>query len=238
MIELKVNEIFASIDGEVNGFGQGTPTIFIRLTGCNLRCSYCDTKYAYHDGEEMTITQVEDVVSKWPLIRKLTITGGEPLLQNDKHQLKSLVTYFLNLGYGVSIETNGSQPLWVTPSQKIWEKRFCWVVDYKLCAEELMLKENFRRLGRADFIKILIRTKDDYRRAQKIVKEIRLGSCQCNIAIGVVQGEENNPDNIFPQDKDLINYVLSFPDNEFLRWGICFNTQLHKYIWPPDKRGV
>lgn len=117
---LRISEIFFSLEGE--GLRQGEPTIFVRLAGCNLRCSFCDTKYAWTGGQEMS---VEQIISKIVGIKSafpatwVSLTGGEPLLQNIKH----LVTRLKKAGFKIQLETNGTQPLpfrvdWLTVSPK------------------------------------------------------------------------------------------------------------------------
>ncbi len=102
---LNVNEIFYSIQGESTYAGK--PCVFIRLTGCNLRCSYCDTQYAYHDGEKRDIREIMDKVASYRC-RLVEVTGGEPLLQEETPHLINLL---LGAGYKVLLETNGSQDI-------------------------------------------------------------------------------------------------------------------------------
>ena len=99
---MKINEIFYSLQGE--GKWAGLPNIFIRTTGCNLRCSYCDTKYAYHSGEEMNIDSILKIINKYPC-KNICLTGGEPLLQNDT---PSLINALIDKKYNICLETNGS----------------------------------------------------------------------------------------------------------------------------------
>ncbi len=130
---MNVTEIFTSIDGEVNHFGQGVMTTFIRLAGCNLACSYCDTPKAHHAGKQMTIpTILLNVIELG--CRKITITGGEPLLQAE--ETLPLIDILTTEGYDVSIETNGT--LYI-PLSYIRYENVSWVVDYKLDYEDKML---------------------------------------------------------------------------------------------------
>ena len=99
---MKINEVFYSIQGE--GKWSGLPNIFIRTTGCNLRCSFCDTKYAYDDGKEMNIEEILNNISKYPC-KYVCLTGGEPLLQNE---IVELIDNLIRQKYKVCIETNGS----------------------------------------------------------------------------------------------------------------------------------
>ena len=102
---MKINEIFYSIQGE--GRWTGLPNIFIRTTWCNLRCSYCDTKYAYFEGKELSIKDIIEKISKYPY-KHLCITGGEPLLQKE---ITNLIDEILKLNYNICVETNGSQSI-------------------------------------------------------------------------------------------------------------------------------
>ena len=99
---MNINEIFYSLQGEGNWAGR--PNIFIRTTGCNLRCSYCDTKYAYDSGEEMNIETILDTIRKYSC-KYICITGGEPLLQTE---IMSLINALLKRKYHICLETNGS----------------------------------------------------------------------------------------------------------------------------------
>lgn len=164
---LFVYSIFASVDGEVNAFHQGALTIFLRLSGCNLRCSYCDTKYAQQkkSGKEMTIPQIMDGITSTDFagIRKVTITGGEPLLQRDGlHQLLHLLWL---QKYKVTIETNGSQLTYgYSPYARL-------VVDYKLKSSGVtkhMNEKAFLALQQGDFIKFVIGSEEDYEQAMNV----------------------------------------------------------------------
>ena len=101
---MKVNEIFYSLQGE--GKTTGLPTVFIRLTGCNLRCSYCDTKYAYYKGKELETTEIIEKIEKYNC-KNVCITGGEPLLQKDIAEFTEKIK---KLGYLIKIDTNGTYP--------------------------------------------------------------------------------------------------------------------------------
>ena len=98
---MKINEIFYSIQGE--GKWTGLPNIFIRTSGCNLRCSFCDTTYAYDDGKEMSIDEISSQISKYPC-KYICITGGEPLLQKE---ILNLIDFLIKRNYKICIETNG-----------------------------------------------------------------------------------------------------------------------------------
>lgn len=125
---MKIHSIFPSIDGEVNLYHQGRLAVFIRFSGCNCRCFYCDTKYAWdiNSGAEMTVEEVMRAVRKFG-IKKVTITGGEPLLRQD--ELFELTRKLYRDNYEVSIETNGSLPLygygvgWLITSCQVLESK-------------------------------------------------------------------------------------------------------------------
>lgn len=164
---LNIYEIFPSINGEVCLPHQGSLCTFIRLSGCNLRCIQCDTKYAQDisSGKEMDISEIMKIVKDLGN-RNITITGGEPLIQKEK--LFKLAHRLVKSDYNVSVETNGSI---VPPS---WEK-VSWVVDYKLNSSGMnsfMNIENFKGLSSSDFIKFVVETKSDFSQAKTVVLEL------------------------------------------------------------------
>ncbi|GAJ03129.1 unnamed protein product, partial [marine sediment metagenome] len=157
---LKVNEIFFSIQGESSYAGR--PCVFVRLTGCNLRCSYCDTQYAYDEGREMEIGEIIDRVASYecPLVE---VTGGEPLIQKET---SVLIHRFLEEGFEVLLETNGSQDI----SQI--DDRCVKIVDIKCPSsgeEEKNDLDNLTRLTDKDEIKFVIGSREDYEYARKIL---------------------------------------------------------------------
>lgn len=162
-----INEIFLSVDGEVNKWGQGTLTTFIRTQGCNLDCSYCDTPKAIRrDKNEfwMNITTfgIEEKVNALGC-RKVTITGGEPLLQKD---IFDLIYYLSSLKYDISIETNGTIPI---PQPYIGKDNICWIVDYKMEYQHQM-KVNWEALSETDWIKFVA----SIGTIQKVIDQIRI----------------------------------------------------------------
>lgn len=161
---MRINEIFRSIDGECNHWGQGSWSTFIRTQGCNLKCSYCDTPQAQTgwEGERLVIPQIIDKVEELG-VEKVTITGGEPLYQQDTIYL---VKQLYRLGYKISIETNGSQPI------EKYVGLANIVMDYKLPSsgqERFMELDNFWLLKSTDYIKFVIGNVEDYERAKEIV---------------------------------------------------------------------
>ena len=162
-MSLIVNEIFNSIQGE--SLYAGLPCTFIRLTGCNLRCSYCDTRYAYEEGTSLTMTDIIDRVSGYecPLVE---ITGGEPLLQNET---PLLITNLIENGYTVLLETNGTIDI-----SRI-DERCIKIVDIKCPASGESGKnilDNLNRLNVKDQVKFVISNNEDYEYAKDIIKQI------------------------------------------------------------------
>ena len=205
---LKVNEIFYSIQGESSYAGR--PCIFIRLTGCNLRCSYCDTKYAYEEGTELEIGEIVDRVEsyKCPLVE---VTGGEPLMQKET---PALIQRLLDERYEVLLETNGSQDI------NQVDGRCVKIVDIKCPSSGEADKndfENLNRLSDKDEIKFVISDREDYEYAKKMLD--LLGSDPLT-----VKAVHFSP--VFGKldPKTLADWILE--DNLDVR----LHLQLHKYI--------
>ena len=208
--ELSVNEIFFSIDGE--GKRAGKLAAFIRLAGCNLRCSYCDTEYAFTDGQLMRIDEIAEAVEGW---ENVTVTGGEPLLQ-DIHALLERLQ-----GHEVNIETNGSVD--VTPYHEY--PRVFFTLDYKCPSsgmESSMLEKNFQTLRSQDVLKFVVGDREDLRRAQEVCEKYEP---RCPVYLSPVFGKI--------EAKEIVEYMKSA---RYKNWRL--QLQLHKYIWPPDARGV
>jgi len=209
---MKINEIFYSIQGE--GDWTGLPNIFIRTTGCNLRCSFCDTKYAYYRGKEINITEIIEKISKYPC-KHVCITGGEPLLQKD---IVDLIDNLLKKGYKTCIETNGSISI-----EKIKDKKFLMIsLDIK-CPSSNMLEynylENIDFLKKDDQLKFIIKNKDDYIYAKKILEKYKPVCC-------VFFQPVSNKDT-----KNLAKWIIV--DGLNVKLGL----QIHKIIWG-EKRKV
>jgi 7-carboxy-7-deazaguanine synthase len=162
---MKINEIFKSIQGESTC--QGLPCTFIRFTGCNLRCSYCDTTYAYEEGVSLTIHEVLLKVRelRCPLIE---ITGGEPLLQEEVYEL---IATLLEEGYHLLLETNGTRDIGQV------DPRVVKIVDIKCPDSEMSEKiywENLTKLTAQDEVKFVISTRRDYEWAKSVISREKL----------------------------------------------------------------
>ena len=215
-MSLKVNEIFYSIQGESSFAGY--PCIFVRLAGCNLRCAYCDTRYAYDEGTEMDILQIIKQVERYgcPLVE---VTGGEPLIQKETpHLIHSL----LEKGYHVLLETNGSQDI------SMVDRRCVRILDIKGPSSGEMGKNDFsnlERLTEKDEIKLIVGDRIDYEYAKKIIEMIRQKALTKNpVHLSPLFGE-------MPY-QTLAGWILE--DQLPAR----LHLQLHKVIWPEEKRGV
>lgn len=211
---LKVNEIFYSIQGESTA--AGLPCIFVRLTYCNLRCSYCDTEYAFYDGTDYSIEEILVEIKKYNC-RLVEITGGEPLVQSEVHVLMSELC---SKDYSVMIETGGSLPI------KDVDKRVKIIMDLKCPSSKMMHKnlyENINYLKSNDEVKFVIGNREDYKWAKDIMHIYSLNS-KCTVLLS----------NVFSELEPirLAEWILEDKLN------VRLQLQLHKYIWSPTKRGV
>jgi len=212
---LRVNEIFFSIQGESTW--SGLPCTFVRLTGCNLRCSYCDTQYAYDQGEDWTLDAVFQRLTDTQC-RRVTVTGGEPLLQDEA---LVLVTRLINKGFMVSMETNGSMNIGSV------DPRCIKVMDLKCPSsgmQEHNRMDNIQRLGSLDQVKFVIADQNDYFFARDMVEKLGHVMDAERILFSAVHG--------FLGADQLAVWMLN--DHIHARLQI----QLHKYLWPGKDHGV
>lgn len=209
-----VCEIFTAIQGESTY--AGLLCTFIRMTGCNLRCSYCDTIYAYAEGLELSEEEIINKV-KTTGVSLVEITGGEPLLQTGVLQLAERL---LNAGYKLLIETNGSQDI------SHIDKRAVIVLDIKTPGSGMSDKNllaNLEHLKPTDEVKFVITGKEDYNWTKTLIKKTSL-SGKCTILLSPAFGA------IDP--KHLAAWIVED------RLEARLNLQLHKYLYGPDRRGV
>ena len=209
---MKINEIFYSIQGEGNW--TGLPNIFIRTSGCNLRCSYCDTKYAYDTFKEIKIIKIIDEIRKYNC-KKVCITGGEPLLQKD---MIKLVDELIKNNYNVSIETNGSIDI-----KPISNKKLVMIsLDVKCPSSnmaEKMLYQNLLYLKKKDQLKFIIGDIKDYSFAKEIIINNKIS---CSIFFQPVAGTD---------PRKLANWIIK--DNLNVKLGL----QIQKILWQ-NRRGT
>ena len=211
---LKINEIYKSIQGESSH--TGLPCVFVRLTGCNLRCSYCDTEYAFYAGKEMAVDEVVRAVEECG-ISLVEITGGEPLMQKEVYPL---MTTLLEKNYTVMLETGGSLAVNEVPPQVIK------IVDLKCPGSGEESKNNYQNLQlltEKDEVKFVILDRSDYEWSRKVMNEYSIHK-KAQVLFSPVYEKLDL--------KDLALWVLE--DNLPVR----LQTQLHKVIWSKDAIGV
>ena len=203
---MKVNEIFYSIQGE--GTQCGLPTIFIRLTGCNLRCSYCDTKYAYTKGKQLSIEEITYALQEFPC-NTVCITGGEPLIHQD---LLELVKALSKNNNDISIETNGSKKI----DSLLSFQKLMISLDIKCPSSGMqnqMIMVNLKKLRDCDQLKFIIQSKDDYKYIVEILKKFK------------------------PMSFVFLQPAWGFDLKQLAEWMITdglkarLGVQLHKFIW-------
>jgi 7-carboxy-7-deazaguanine synthase len=211
---MKISEIFTSIQGETSFVGL--PFTFVRLTGCNLRCSYCDTQYAYAEGTEYSLDTVVAEVNK-RAVSRVVITGGEPLLQDETYILCSRL---LDAGVTVLLETNGSIVI------KDVDQRVHRILDLKCPGsgmDKYMNLQNFDYLTVRDEIKFVILDRKDFEWALEILKQHEMQG-RAHVLFSPVS------DILHPQE--LAEWILQEKLN------VRLQLQIHRYIWPDKKRGV
>lgn len=211
---LQVNEIFHSIQGESTR--AGVPCVFVRLTGCNLRCRWCDTEYAFHDGRPMTRSEVLEQVETYgcPTVE---LTGGEPLLQSDAIPL---LGDLLDAGYEVLLETGGGVSIAGVPAGV---RR---ILDVKCPGSGMAhrnLWENLDHLRPEDEIKFVVADATDYAWAARTVVERSLAR-RCPVIFSPVHATLD--------PGELARWVLAD------RLPVRVQLQMHKYLWPGESRGV
>lgn len=213
---MKIYSIFSSINGEANSRGQGSWALFVRMAGCSLGCSYCDTKYAQKSssGSEMSVSDLLEEIDNYR-IPYVMITGGEPLEQ--RVELLKLIVRLKTRGIHVSVETNGAHKL----PDRVEYNVDSYVIDYKLpgsgIIDEKFVWPNIPKLGIHDYIKFVISNKEDYKIAKEIFGEIFSRNGKPRHAFSP------NLNSLHPDD--LYNWMKS--DN---LWQIQFSIQLHKVV--------
>ncbi len=212
--EIRITEIFYSLQGEARSVGR--PTVFVRLTGCPLRCGYCDSEYAFHGGERMSVVAILAKIKSFGC-NTVCVTGGEPLAQPGCHGLLKALG---DEGYGVSLETSGAMDI-----QDV-DPRTCVVMDLKTPASgELArnLYSNVEKLKRGDQVKFVICNRADYEWARFKIDELQL--------VTTVEDVLLSPSHDQVSPVELAGWILDDKLN------VRFQLQLHKQLWG-DKPGV
>jgi 7-carboxy-7-deazaguanine synthase len=212
---LTINEIFHSIQGESTHTGR--PCVFVRLTACDLRCSWCDTPYAFTEGSKMSIDAVMSQVEQYGC-DLVEITGGEPLLQRDVYPL---MRQLLDSGRTVMVETGGHHSIKDVPSEVIR------IVDVKCPGSGESDRnhwENLALLSARDEVKFVLKDRTDYEYARDIVRRHDLASRTAAVLFSPVH-------DVLPS-KELAAWILQD------RLPVRLQLQAHKFIWSPETRGV
>ena len=211
---LKINEIYYSVQGESTHAGR--PCVFIRLTYCNLRCTYCDSEYAFYEGKDMEITHIMNEIKQWDC-NLVEVTGGEPLFQD---KCINLLNELVKSNYEVMLETGGSLSISDVP------KKVIKIVDFK-CPSSGMEKKNLwsivEDLQPHDEVKFVIGNREDFDWAKDRITEYALDKI-CTLLFSPTFGK------IDPQL--IVEWILV--ENLPVR----MQMQMHKMIWSPDKQGV
>lgn len=221
---MKVNEIFKSIDGE--GIRQGFLCSFVRFYGCNLRCNYCDTRYAC-EGNSFTEMSPKEILQELNKLNvfNITLTGGEPLCQPE---ISDLVSLLVDNGYQVNIETNGSvdfSKIWSDSCRAKFGSKLFLTVDCKLPDSGMCRMMNIRcfsHLQSNDVLKFVVQSRDDLIFAESIINNLKINA---QIYFSSVFGKIEPAEIVeFMKERKLNNVRLQL--------------QIHKFIWEPTQRGV
>ena len=206
-MNLRITEIFLSLQGESRSVG--VPTVFVRLTGCPLRCQYCDTAYAFHGGETLSLTEVMRRVAEYG-VRHVTVTGGEPLAQKA---CLPLLTQLCDAGYTVSLETSGALAV-----DEV-DRRVSKVVDFKTPGSGEVARNryaNVEHLTQHDQVKFVICDRADYDWSKQVTAEQRLTE-RCEVLF--------SPSAQQLPARELADWIVAD------RLPVRFQIQLHKYLW-------
>ncbi|HTM41077.1 MAG TPA: radical SAM protein [Terriglobales bacterium] len=229
---MQITEIYKSLQGESSW--AGLPCIFVRLTACNLRCTWCDSEYTFTGGVKMSVEQVEAQVKQLsgngslPLVE---ITGGEPMLQ--EREVVSLMQRLLDCGYTVLLETSGERPLHKVPRQVVK------VVDVKCPhsgAPDTFRMENLQSLGAGDEVKFVLSDRADYEFARDFIGEHELARRVHSVILSPAFRKDANgardASHCLLDPRELADWMLE--DGLPARLGL----QIHKFVWDPALKGV
>jgi 7-carboxy-7-deazaguanine synthase len=222
-------ELYVSVQGE-SSFA-GLPCIFVRLAGCNLRCSWCDSEYTFHGGEKFSLDQVEEKIAALAPVKLVEFTGGEPMLQ--ERELLPMMDRLLDKGYTLMIETSGERPLARVP------KAVHKIMDVKCPASGESGRfhlGNLEALTLQDEVKFVISDRADYEFARDFIRQHDLASRCGNILLSPAFTKTPTPqrtaENCVLDPRLLVEWMLA--DHLPVRLSL----QIHKFIWEPLKKGV
>jgi 7-carboxy-7-deazaguanine synthase len=222
-------EIYKSVQGE-SSFA-GLPCIFVRLAGCNLRCSWCDSEYTFKGGYKQSLDEVEAAVAALTPVRLVEFTGGEPMLQ--ERELMPLMERMLEEGYTLMMETSGERPLENVP------REVHKIVDVKCPGSGeggTFRMENLEALTKRDEVKFVISDRNDYEFAREFTREHgleeRAAAVLFSPAFKKAPSLERSTSNCALDPRELVEWMLA--DGVPARLSL----QIHKYIWEPQKKGV
>ncbi|HTA86304.1 MAG TPA: radical SAM protein [Silvibacterium sp.] len=222
-------EIYKSVQGE-SSFA-GLPCIFVRLAGCNLRCSWCDSEYTFTGGYKLTEDEVVAEIAKLAPVRLIEFTGGEPLLQ--ERELIPLIERLLGTGYELMIETSGERPVENVP------KAVHKIIDVKCPGSReagRFRMTNLASLTERDELKFVITNRDDYEFARDFIRTNALESRGAQLllspAFSKTPSLERSTANCLLDPRELVEWMLVDGLNARL------SLQIHKYVWEPQKKGV
>jgi 7-carboxy-7-deazaguanine synthase len=222
-------EIYKSIQGESSFAGR--PCIFVRLAGCNLRCSWCDSEYTFTGGYKLSEDEVVAEIEKLAPVKLVEFTGGEPLLQ--EREVVPLMGRLLSGGYELMIETSGERPVENVP------KAVHKIIDVKCpgSGESGRFRmTNLASLTERDEVKFVITNRDDYEYARAFIRdnalEGRVGGILLSPAFSKTPTPERTTENCLLDPRELVEWMLADGLNARL------SLQIHKYIWEPQKKGV
>jgi len=227
---MQITEIYKSLQGESTY--AGLPCVFVRLTGCNLRCTWCDSEYTFQGGRKMSVEQVhEEVVHLCPGSGLVEITGGEPMLQ--EREVVHLMQRLLDSGYQVLLETSGERPLERVPAGVVK------IVDVK-CPDsgepDTFRLENLETLTRRDEVKFVLSSRVDYEFAREFTRKhnlpARVNAVLFSPAFRKDAAGTRDSSHCLLDPQELAEWIIA--DNVPARLGL----QLHKYIWNPAVKGV
>jgi 7-carboxy-7-deazaguanine synthase len=235
---MKVCEIFKSIEGE--GLRTGQAAVFVRLHGCNLRCSYCDSMYAVEGGDytQMNVAQVMDAVEAYRSesgVKCVTLTGGEPLIHEG---VEELLAKLCDAGFEVNVETNGTIPC------KWSHANMFYTMDWKCASSGMsgkMKMDNIASLGKGDVLKFVVGSEDDIKEVERVVEQLSLRKEQDSA--GKSSKATHGMPHIYISPvfgtlgyERIVEWMLS--SKAMTENSARFQVQLHKVVWDPEMRGV